>query len=358
MDYTQYFPKVKDLERWRYRPGSNQDYAIGYFGTQTRYSSYVTTFYEPNKYPLYFDLTCGGHGIPYKLARKGQRIAVNDRNKYVVACARSVFESDVIPGNRIEYVLERLREVEPHAGLLTAKVVAGGPVVRASGFRQEMAEFIDGCAKHFQGDPLFIAGLGKMLSNSTFRSLGWANTDAMKVPIKDWTWEFWFDKLCRNTLAFADRRAEMAELSTGHQVFDGDALQAVKSVSDLRGAYVYIDPAWPWHPKYGTQENPYKFLAGDLVEVLVQGPPPDIQYWPMDNPQPIVDDVLSWITAAFERDAAVFVVSTQSTNFPDPTLVFDAIRERFGSNRVTIAENQEIRGTLARFEEFLCRVAA
>ena len=310
---------------------TEKEYRGSYWGSQepNNYPYEIQQFYLP-QCDRYVDLTAGGGAYPYHLAYQGFEVVVNDRNLYASTCLESVFACRLdklvgVESDWFEFFCKFTHPtiIYPKQGYLYNN---SGDTGQAR-FNFETASYIDGLCHYTH--PLILASVARtIVSNYTFRALSWSTKAADN---KQWVdqvspIDFWI-KLCRT----AYRIHYWAHLlhPTLCRVFNVDALNMCQSSITMNEAFVYTDPAWPW-AQQKDNENPYKFLT-DEISPIIRGDRSSLKtkFWSMKDPDTIYNDVRSWMHAAFANGAKYFCLSTQGTNFPDPSNLYSELAATF-----------------------------
>jgi hypothetical protein len=256
----------------------------------------------------YIDLTAGSAQVPYHFAKRGIPIAVNDRNPYAAMCHRVTMTDEFGATDDptwLSTVEKNLDEVEPAQGWIAER-----SLLRHS-IRNSDAEWLDGVC---QLGPEYATGVARALVKN-FRAddkQSWASLESVE----------------RETLrsliglAMAEQWMMRKSLTTPAQTSNADVHEALETLKITPGAVCYVDPAWPWAKRYERPSTGYEFYTYELGGIVTQKDVPPIEFWSADDPSRTLHDVASWIHHAFENGAGHFIVSTQSTNDPEPSEVY------------------------------------
>ena len=281
-------------------------YATSYYGSQSKETMNVVTPFIEEKY---VDITSGGSSYPYQLMYNKIHIGVNDRCYYSYLNSKIVFNT---PSDQ----LILYKDVDNFDGYLSNK----------SGmekyFSPKLARYIDALC---QTNDFTRALVGRVLvSKFTFRGFGWAKKMVNGRDTNQYTVEEFKKDLQRQEVrmkAFHDQ----IDQKNCIDVTNLDALQSL-NILDIKDAVVYTDPAWPWTGN--TAPNPYKFFTDDVSSILMQDDAPQPIFWDAKSDEQIINEVVSWIQTALNKGAKYFILSTQSTNRPDPESMYAIINEK------------------------------
>jgi hypothetical protein len=315
---------------------------------------YTGTYWGPNQWdawpteldhlvraaPRYIDFTAGGGQRPVEYAREGKTVTVNDRNPYAFLNLQSVlkqewmmsldrndwFEDYIAAPLHPENILGHDRTGGVTDGYLLNARVKEGKHPKVS---KELARYIDTiltlAAPSLAGpDAVVKSALMRTLMNQfTYRGMVWAGTDVNKRQLCDVPVDEFYQIICR--AAWRIRLFAESVSRQPHEVIGLDALQAISIATMERGTFCYVDPAWPWSKASQGGANPYRFHTSDLSAILMQRELPefDAVFWETGKWQKVFDDLVSWVSTAFERGAGYFCVDTQDTNDPPFEKVYE-----------------------------------
>lgn len=322
-----------------YKGVTIKEYSGGYYGSQRLDCFPPHLISAAKNCSRYIDLTCGGAGFPYYLLRAYHiPLLLNDINYYAYINADATFRNNWVRCYAEDWFEIFCRVTHPSnlsslsgSGYLSKN--HGGPAqLRVN---DDLARYIDNLVVTFEDQPLVLSSVGRsIMSSFTFRGVSWAKKDGDgKRQVDSYTPEDFWVIMCRT----AYRTIHFAELLPHPNKFPRwvlnynakDYLQTKNPL--LNEAFVYTDPAWPWKDSGG--DNPYSFLY-QISQILLQGSAQEPNYW-TNKDIDIIDQVAEWMSLAFEGGAKFFCLSTQSTNYPPPQILYNELRERFDEVNVS-----------------------
>jgi hypothetical protein len=301
-----------------------------YWGIQKLTSFPKPILEEISSGKRYVDLTAGGGGMVFHRSNF-QRVHGNDRNAYAAAGYQTA-QAIQSRGCKLRDFHGWAADIHPEAlnwrlypGYLSSLSEGEWDRFYPSDLSDDVKQYVDALCNH-----------GPMTAYFTTRTL----MDAFTVRCRAWDKR---DPLAENDIYYLyDQITRIGRrwyqlLATRNEI-TGTNVSAEQCASFVRrGDVVYTDPAWPWDPTQDEggfdQDNPYDFLTCAAGSILKQDHirPDGIPFWLAKNgPEPIWDDVASWVKGAFEGGAKSFILSTQGTNWPSPDLTLHEVAERAG----------------------------
>jgi hypothetical protein len=266
----------------------------------------VTAGSKMGPHTRYVDLTAGACGIPYRLRLDvDMPVSLNDFGFYSYCHAKTVFTGPSIVWDMAS-LIHWLVTISPAEGQFSSF---------NKWYRKDTAAFIDGLAIASKESPWMLASLGRTLMGNSFRGFAFAKTSPTKVALQAMPPIDFAIAFARNAYYYYQKQLPNVR-KIGNVVENVDAQRFVETTS-IEGAFVYMDPAWPW--KEGG-ESPYALSSDYVSSVLMQAKPQAVHFWNRDE-ELIRHDVMYWYTKALGRGARTVVVNTQSTNFPDPEAI-------------------------------------
>jgi hypothetical protein len=283
--------------------------------------------------PQYIDITAGGGNVLITRGMANQPVVGNDRCIYAAMSLQVLLQNalqlEIDRETWFEALCERLHpdNVTPVNGYMTA-------CSRKNVFpflNPGTARYLDGlCATN---DPVFQVAVGQTLMRLTsFRFVAPARITQTGVPTEAFLEMDCFAGAAKGLLRSRITAEYLARFPAyqQHQVFIGDALDALHTAHIIPGAVVYADPAWPWGTdRPMTAHNPYKFQSEVITSCMVQQQQVEIPFWTVNNPERTLQDITAWIATALEHGVEHFILATQSTNDPNPELVFEHLLQKF-----------------------------
>jgi len=354
---------IRTMNPYRHggRPNvTRKPFSIGYYGSQSRFANEILKL-VPEGASRYVDLVAGGMGTPYAFARtRNKPVAVNDASYFSHAWGMSVFK-DGFTRTLTDEKIRELLDVTPVAGYITnhtksANISSGGAIP------ENIAMYLDGLLQTHHDKPVVAAAIGKLLTSVfTFRALCFCSTSVEGIPIKKYPIELVIPKLYRIIDEARIYNQGLSEEVLLQNIVSWDDASNFVQRSDFpnmcEGAFVYIDPAWPWNPALGggNVENPYLFTSVRLPKWLLQTSDIDmsLRIWPNDDADFILNDIYTWVSAALNAGALRVVVNTQSTNFPEPSRVEDFLRTHFNVTSVTSSFQRSSTAKTSSFGEYM-----
>jgi len=317
--------------------------SISYFGAQGRFADEIIKIVMQNDTTAsrYIDLTAGGMGVPYNLARNWKiPVTVNDLSFYSYICGIAVFEHMARFADYDDRLFRDIYSaVIPKEGFLTSK--AGGKSIteRYGNWSISVRKFVDALAEEAKSHEILLAALGRTLLNEgTFRGLTWCGTSPDKKKLADITVEEFWNKVMRNTAYFAILSEGIdASVKKNCQAYRSHASEFVKKYNEFEDAIVYMDPAWPWLPEFADASNPYNVVAHDIPEILLQNPMVMEPLWTRENPEEILNNLEFWISQPLLKGARRVIVSSQSTNYPPINEVDFFLKSKFNAQEVVMS---------------------
>jgi hypothetical protein len=306
----------------------HNELAQPYWGIQKLTSFPSSVLKEIADGKRYVDLTAGGGGMVFHRSLF-QAVHGNDRNAYAAAGFQT---AQAIQARNCdlrwlsqwaENIHPRMIRVDPFGYLQTQRGVEEDRFFPST-LNKEMLEYTDALCLH---DPIAAYFTTRVLMDElTVRCRAWDRT-----PPVPFTPDYLHSKVTQIA------RTWFTELRRRNPI-TGTNESAEKCASFVKsGDVVYTDPAWPWNGEQDQlgldQDNPYDFLTCAAGSILKQTHirPDGIPFWLAKNgPEPIWDDVASWVCGAFEGGAKSFILSTQGTNWPAPDLTLHEVGERAG----------------------------
>lgn len=314
--------------------GTPARFGIGYFGAQGTHAMKLLNYVDGAS--RYVDLTAGGMGTPYRMCReKHLPVAINDIGFYSHICGKATFQKQEL--HDYAWWVNYLHDMKSFAKegiiseMLAWKWLNAGNV--PSELPKETIRYLDGLLANSQDNAILLAAVGKMLlSDFTFRGLGFSKTTPAKQPLADINVDACIEYILKNVGFYTLKNMEIPEdLKEQNVVSWNDASNFVNSF-DFEGAVVYMDPAWPWNQPSVT--NPYFLSSTVLPCMLRQSYAPDslivLTPWECGDEERIMNDVIHWVKTPLSKGAKRVIVNTQSTNYPDPIKVVEPIlKEHF-----------------------------
>jgi hypothetical protein len=353
---------IRTMNPYRHggRPNvTKKPFSIGYYGSQSRFANEILKL-VPEGASRYVDLVAGGMGVPYAFARtRNKPVAVNDASYFSHAWGMSVFKDDFTRTLTDEKIRELL-DVTPVEGYITnhtkfANISNGGAIP------ENIAKYLDGLLQTHHDKHVVAAAIGKLLATEfAFRQLRFCSTSAEGISIKKYPIETVITKLYRIIDEARIYNQGLSEEVLVQNIVSWDDASNFVQRSDFpnmcEGAFVYMDPAWPWNPAAGSNvENPYFFTSVLLPEWLLQTSDTDmsLRIWPNDDADFILNDIYTWVSAALNAGALRVVVNTQSTNFPEPSIVEDFLRAHFSVTSATASLQYSSTAKTSSFGEYM-----
>lgn len=307
-------------------PGAPERLGIGYFGAQGTHAMKLLEHLDGAK--RYVDLTAGGMGTPYRICyKKKLPVAVNDIGFFSHACGCAIFLQQELHDEA--YWREKLVAAKDMAQpgmiaeMLAWEWLGSDAVPRA--LPAETVAYLDGLLKILKTDDapdLLYAAVGKtLLSDLTFRGLGFAAKTADNVALADITPDAMIERILKHLGYFIWKNTLLPEeLKAENVVSWADASDFVEAFDGFQDTVVYMDPAWPWNTP--NTQNPY-FLSSTLLPCMLKQTcnPADLitlQPWEYGEKDRILGDVMHWTRTPLNKGALRVIVNTQSTNYPDP----------------------------------------
>jgi len=292
----------------------NKKFSISYFGAQVRFHEQVKELL-PINVPKYIDLVAGGNGTPYQLLKEGRvlDIATNDLSYYSYITAKTVF------GGK-KYETEELLK------MLDIEVLNGYSTNNYNKFLPlHLSEYIDGFCVSNSNNPIALAALGKTMMNElTFRGLGLCHTMMDGTKIVDYGIEQFIISIYKrmrefNSFIVPNGKAHNYNANEFVQIYDG-----------FKDAVVYADPAWPFpHTPLDPGINPYIFSSEQLPSILKQTTTSMKLPWNNTEETHIYNDIKLWIETTLNKGAQLFIINSQSTNYPPIEHLNEFIRKTF-----------------------------
>lgn len=286
-------------------------YRGGYYGVRNADLFPPAFMKRLQRCSTFADLTAGSGQFPYRVMRELEMpVALNDRCYYAHTLVRAVHMGEAIDASG--WALPK-----PLRGVI-------GYLADASFFKgnRAMRGWLDAlCA---EAEPALHAAIGKViLQLMTFRMMTWSNITPQKDPVRRLTPKMLkprVERALERLAGFAD--ALPANVRRQSHAYNTDAAVVLRrKPAWLKGACVYVDPAWPWAEDVaGGNQNPYRLMTYDLSSILLQEQVrPFTGFWTRKHGEDaIMAEVASWIEAAFAGGARTFVLCNQDTNFPSP----------------------------------------
>jgi hypothetical protein len=318
------------------------DYGTPYLGTRR-----LATFTPPLwrrflESPQFIDVTMGGARLLHRMAVGGKPIAGGDICYYVVNGLLGVFSASTTRETRSVFTYDAQRATDPavimpHDGYVSAQ---RREHMKAGTMSEATAGYYDGLFSSSHS-PAVLAAAGGDLHTFTYRMAGWS------APLPG------TDPSPRGAQARIMKRLGSIRLaaeslgSSKRQVLWGTVEDTLAAFDVTPGALVYADPAWPWAKEKGG-DNPYSFAQHTLSSCILQREATTFKAWERTTRAiDIIEEVAGWIALAFAAGARTFVLSNQSTNWPEPMMVYNALAERF---RMTGVQRHAEHGSLADTE--------
>lgn len=338
--------KTKNLQEG-YKP-LKRHFSIGYFGAQARFSDNIIELIHPEA-TRYIDLTAGGCGTPYKVAlTKNIPITTNDFGYYSNQCATSVFKEDVSKINIKEYLLEML-DIEPVEGYLTSLLNSGWKKTKQGSWSKEMRMYIDGYCIANKDKPLALAALGKsFLGVYSFRGMSWVSTTNSKEKIETLSATHLINNIIKKFMEFYHYNLALPQ-GLDHNTSWNDANSFIHTYDKFEGSHVYMDPAWPWN--FASNDNPY-FLSSELIPQILLQRNIEVRpglFWEYGQQDRILKEVTDWVEIPLSKGAKRVIVNTQSTNYPEPSIVEAHLKTKF--NKV-LSSQHDFNTNLAKDKKF------
>jgi hypothetical protein len=311
---------IFSLAEKKYPIYKNKKFSISYFGAQVRFYDQVANLL-PNDCTTYIDLVAGGNGTPYQLLKddKVQSVVTNDLSFYSYVCSKTVFENRK---HTINELLDMLN-VEPLKGYLSNL----SPNKSFSGyFTDEMRNYIDGYCTKNKENSIALAAMGKLLIGKlSFRSLMFSRKLVNGKLMIDYSIQELINDLYIKLCEF-----NIFNIGNGKS-YNLDANEFVQSFNEFEGNIVYADPAWPFTTSQ-QGPNPYVFSSEIIPSILLQKESTLKLPWnnkSEEDEQKIYNDISLWIRTSLNKGAKMFIINTQSTNFPLPEKLNVYLRKNF-----------------------------
>jgi hypothetical protein len=274
----------------------------------------------------YVDITAGGGGMVFERA-KHQPVHGNDRNPFAAAAFQVANHIQNAPNSGPSELTRPGATFLNRPGWISSNQGTNAVPLLS----HALAEYVDGLCQASFVSSYFATRV--LLKNFSSRARAWdkdlTGTQDVGTSVDD------FHKMfIMEYAAFANEVTSMHAISGTNQpaencgwfIFPGDV--------------VYSDPAWPWTKDASMQrnytvgndptENPYTFLTCAVGSIYLQRDliGNNVPFWTQDDPTQIYSDCYTWISNAFLADAKTFVLSTQGTNFPDPSELYVELESR------------------------------
>lgn len=221
---------------------------VPYLGAKSRYLFLFPKILKDAKVERFVDLTAGGGSVGWYFGRNGAKeLLLNDVSVYPQLVARALHEGQV--PQRIE---ERT----------LAMPIRGWGYEHLTGqFSPPTLAYIDGFCQAHRTEPVFLVAMGAALTRET-RFTGWLaehktlTGSALREKV---------EKELRRLRLLVGKAKALTVTSQNY-------LDLGPPYDQVRGAVVYLDPAWP-HPKERKTKNAsdaYTFYAVELSSLLLQ----------------------------------------------------------------------------------------
>lgn len=275
--------------------------------------------------PEYADFTMGGAEVPFLQAARGATVYGNDRCYYAFCAAHAGMANDFEGMTTAK--MHDLINVMPHPGGYIATYV---PIAVPNIVKQ----YADTLLTMYAHNLAWRGVVGRTIARIwTDKRRRWLDVPEVGLTIAEFQGEVLKDAIaCQAYTSIIDAARG------GVYLTNTDALSAIHATTpQTNEAVAYVDPAWPWAEEFvkSEGENPYLFVTYELSAAVAQKRIPEIPYfWRTGDrgaAQLIMDDVLGWVQEAFDRGWSKFIVSTQSTNFPNPGWVQTILGRTFGN---------------------------
>jgi hypothetical protein len=283
--------------------------------------------------PHYFDLTAGSAQVPYHFALLGKMVSVNDRNPYAhLGHDWTMHRHADDHGPEDGYLLKAVDRTRPsRVGSMRSWITSYSDLRHY--ITEEVATYLD--ALCWNSSPM-----GEMRAAVCRALVRWNRDDTRRAWTQGVTaLDVWQERIVDELV---EQRQMRLKVPMNCRTYHGDVETILENAEMPHGTVCYIDPAWPWKKEYVEDDavNPYEFFTYEVGGIATQDHVQRFAFWTNDDEETPMRDVGRWITTAFNRGAEKFIVSTQSTNSPDPKEVFDYLTNFLGFKRAYFGQRE------------------